>query len=157
MAQSLRLESAGRSPALRALASRSNKLRHGAKSGPSDQDLAHRTSVNLFVVGPLDEVAKLVASLWPGLATPIVFRRRGEPLRLPTSPQAGTFVIYGVETLTREEQDALHRWLRSGNGRARVVSSASEPLFPLVESGAFNDGLYYHLNVVTIDLTSLRS
>ena len=62
-----------------------------------------------------------------------------------------------METLTREEQDALHQWLSAGNGRARVVSSASEALFPMVESGAFNDGLYYRLNVVTIDLTSPRT
>ena len=59
-----------------------------------------------------------------------------------------------METLTRQEQDALYRWLSAVNGRARIVSSASESLFPMVESGAFNDGLYYRLNVVTIDLTS---
>ena len=54
----------------------------------------------------------------------------------------------------REEQDGLHDRLSAGNGRARVVSTASESLFATVESGAFNDALYYRLNVVTIDLTS---
>jgi DNA-binding NtrC family response regulator len=48
----------------------------------------------------------------------------------------------------------LNQWLSVGDGRARVVSFASESLLPMLEAGAFDEGLYYHLNVVTIDLTS---
>ncbi len=154
MAQPLRLASADRSPARRAFAAQADALRRGANWPPSDQDLALLTRVNLLVVGAENQVAALIASLWPDFVTPIAVRRRGEPLRLSTVPQVGTFVIYDVETLTGEEQDALHLWLGTVNGRVRIVSSGSESLFPMVESGAFNDGLYYHLNVVMIDLTS---
>jgi hypothetical protein len=126
-----------------------------AKSSTSDQDLARLTRVNLFVIGADDVVAELLTPLWPSLVTPIVVRFRGEPLRLPpASPPIGTILIYDVDTLTRREQLALNQWLTDGNGRARVVSSASASLFPMVEQGVFDDGLYYRLNVLTIDLTS---
>jgi hypothetical protein len=145
-----------RSPPQRAFAPRSNGQRGGAKSPASDLDLARVTGVNLLIVGAADEVATLLTSLWLCLVTPIVVRDRVEPLRLPpTSPPVGTIVIYDVDTLTRQEQDALNQWLRVGNGRARVVSCASESLLPMVEAGAFNDGLYYRLNVVTIDLAGV--
>ena len=150
MAQPLRPASVSRSPARRAFAPLSDQLWHADR----DQDLALLTRVNLLVVGAEGEVAEFIAALWPALITPIVVRHGGEPLRLSAVPRIGTFVISGVETLTSEEQDDLHRWLRAGNGRGRVVSSASKALFPMVEAGAFNDGLYYRLNVVTIDLTS---
>ena len=153
MTQPLILASADRPPVRRA-STRRPELPHGTKRASSDQDLARLTSVNTLAVGGKDEVAALIASLWPALATPVVVRHRNEPLRLTAVPPAGTFVIYDVETLTPEEQDALHRWLQTADGPARVVSSASAPVFPMVESGAFNDELYYRLNVVTIDLTS---
>jgi alkanesulfonate monooxygenase SsuD/methylene tetrahydromethanopterin reductase-like flavin-dependent oxidoreductase (luciferase family) len=154
MAQPLQLASAGRPPARRSFAPRSDEFRQAAKRRPSDQDLALLTRVNLLVVGHENEAVALIASLWPSLVTPIVVRHRGEPLRLSTIPPAGTFVIYDVESLTRAEQDALHQWLNSGIGHAQVVSSASGALFAMVEAGVFNDALYYRLNVVTIDLTS---
>lgn len=143
-----------RSPAERTFAPQSNEQR-AAKWPTGDQDLARLPRVNVLVVGAEDEAAKLITSLWPCLVTPIVVRDRGEPLPLsPTSPPVGTIVIYGVDTLTRREQLALNQWLIAGNGHARVVSSASASLFPMVEAGVFDDGLYYRLNVVTIDLTS---
>jgi hypothetical protein len=154
MAQPHTLSCSDRSPARPASTPRSDELLRGAKRFPSDQALALLTRVNLLVVGAENEATALIASLWPGLVTPIVVRHRGEPLRLSTVPPAGTFVIYDVETLTRVEQDTLHQWVNAGDRRAQVVSSASGALFPMVEAGAFNDGLYYRLNVVTIDLTS---
>jgi sigma-54-interacting transcriptional regulator len=154
MEHPLRFASAGRSPAQRAFTQRRAGRRRGAKWSASDRNLARNSWVNLFVVGAEDEVAKLLASLWPCLATPIVVRHRGEPLRLPRTFPVGTLVIYEVETLTRKEQDALHQWLCTGSGHARVVSSAAQALFPMVEAGVFDDALYYHLNIITIDLTS---
>jgi len=36
----------------------------------------------------------------------------------------------------------------------QVVSTSSEPLFPLVETGAFLANLYYRLNVVRMNVMS---
>ena len=147
-----------RSPQPYAFAPRSNEPRRRAKSPAGDRDLACGAWVNVLVVGAEDEVAEFITSLWPCLAMPIAVRDRGEPLRLSPAPEpAETLVIHGVETLTRREQLALKEWLNAGNGRARVVSSASASLFSMVESGVFDDGLYYRLNVVLIDLTSPTS
>lgn len=156
MTQLLRLVSGvDRSPAQRAFTARSGDQQCGAESPTSDLDLARHTRVNLFVVGADDAVVRLVTALWRTLVTPIVVRHRDEPLRLsPTSRPIGTIVLYDVETLTHEEQRALYHWVGTGNGRSRVVSTASRCLLPLVEAGAFHEDLYYRLNVVTIDLTS---
>ena len=157
MAQLLRLGSGVdryQSPPRRAFGSRSGNQRRRAGLPPSDLDLARLTRVNLFLVGDDDVVVPVVTSLWPFLATPIVVRNRGERLRLSsTSEPVGTVVVCDVDTLTGHEQRALHNWM-AGNGRTQVVSTASKFLQPLLEAGAFHEGLYYRLNVVTVDLTS---
>jgi hypothetical protein len=137
-------------PAQRTFASR----RRSAESAESDLDLARRTRANLLVVGDDVVVARLITSLGPSLATPVVVRHRGERLQLPpTSPPAGTIVIYDVDTLTRDEQHALYNWM-AGNARAQIVSIASKFFQPMLQAGAFNEELYYRLNVITLDLTS---
>lgn len=155
MTQSLRLESGvDQSSAQHVFPVLPHARRRDAEPAASDQDLARLTRVNVFVVGADDAVAKLVTSLWQSLARPIVVRHRGEPLRLPAYQPAGTIVVYNVDSLTPEEQCALNQWVCAGNGRTRVVSTAGASLLPMVEAGAFDDALYYRLNVVTIDLTS---
>jgi sigma-54-interacting transcriptional regulator len=129
--------------------------RRGAQSPVSDEGLARFTNLNLLIMGADDVAASFVTSLWSYLSAPRVVRRRGEQLQLlSTSPPADTIVIYDLHTLTRREQDALHRWLNAGNGRTRVVSIATQSLLPVLETGAFNDELYYRLNVLTLDLRS---
>ena len=142
------------SPAQWPFARRSDAQRRDAESPTGDLDLARVTRTNLLVVGDDDVVASLITSLWPSLAPPIFVRQRGERFQLsPTSPPVGTIVVHDVDTLTRHEQDALYHWM-AGNGRTQVVSTASKSLQPLLQAGAFSEGLYYRLNVVTLDLTS---
>ena len=153
MAQSLMLANGVDRSGQRAFAPPADQKR-GAAFPVGDQDLARLTRVNLFLVGADDVVAKLVTSLWPYLVTPVVVRHRGEPLRLSaTSRPVGTIVVYDVDSLTADEQQALNLWVCAGSGRARVVSTASASPLPMVEAGAFNDALYYRLNVLTIDLS----
>jgi len=141
-------------PPRRAFAPRSDAQRRGKESPTSDLDLARLTRTNLLVFGDDDVVVRLITSLWPSLATPIVVRHRGERLQLsPTSPPVATIVVYDVDTLTRDEQNALYHWM-AGHGRTQVVSAASKSLEVMLQAGAFNEGLYYRLNVVTLDLTS---
>jgi predicted naringenin-chalcone synthase len=81
-------------------------------------------------------------------------RHRGERLRLsPTSPLVATLVVYDVDTLTRHQQRALNHWI-AWNGGTQVVSTATKSLWPLLQAGAFDEALYYRLNVVMIDPTS---
>ena len=61
-------------------------------------------------------------------------------------------VLYGVDTLTTDEQASLNQWLAARTGRTRVISTSSVSLLPLVQSGAFSDDLYYRLNTIWVDL-----
>jgi transcriptional regulator of acetoin/glycerol metabolism len=56
--------------------------------------------------------------------------------------------------LDAKQQIHLLHWLDLINERlqVQVVSTTSEPLFPLVQTGAFLADLYYKLNIVLIDL-----
>lgn len=120
-----------------------------------DQELARRTRVNVMVVGSERVVSDVVVSMWRCFDGPIIVRRDGERLRLsPTSEPVGTFVLHGVDTLTRQEQRALNHWLDADAGRARVVSTAPPSLLALVESEQFDSRLYYRLNTLCLDLRS---
>lgn len=154
MAQSFRLASGVDPwPAQRAFASGSDHHGRSARVTASDEELARLTRANVFVVGSDDLVSTFITSLWPWLVTPVASRHHGDPFCLsPTSPPVGTVVIYDVDRLTCEEQRALIQWMDTTNGSTRVVTTASESLLPMVNAGAFNDALYYRLNVVTIDL-----
>jgi len=120
-----------------------------------DLDVARLRRTNLLLVGTELMVSNLICSLWSNFVEPIVVRRRDERLRLaPSSEPIGTMILYGVDTLTDDEQRALQDWLTVRNGRTRVVSTVSASLLPMVEACAFSDSVYYRLNTVCIDLTS---
>jgi hypothetical protein len=112
---------------------------------------------NLLLVGTELMVSSFVCSLWSNFDEPIMVRRRDDRLRLaPSSEPVGTMILYGVDTLTDDEQCALQDWLTVRSGRTRVVSTVSTSLLPMVEACAFSDWLYYRLNTVSIDLRSPR-
>ncbi len=130
-------------------------LGYGAEMPNKDLDVARLRRTNLLLVGTELMVSNLICSLWSNFVEPIVVRRRDERLRLaPSSEPIGTMILYGVDTLTDDEQRALQDWLTVRNGRTRVVSTVSASLLPMVEACAFSDSVYYRLNTVCIDLTS---
>ena len=69
---------------------------------------------------------------------------------LALRPDAGTVVLRDVETLDGAAQADLARWIEQTSGRVQLITLATAPLFPLVESGMFRPDLYYRLNVITI-------
>jgi hypothetical protein len=134
---------------------RAAKNRRAAKSPDSDVDCARACRANLLLVGAEPAVANLLLSLWSTFGEPLMIRRGGDRLRLPSgSEPVATMIIQAVHTLTDYEQRALQDWLLLRDGRTRVVSTASASLLPMVEAGAFSDSLYYRLNVFYIDLSS---
>jgi hypothetical protein len=90
------------------------------------------------------------------LQQPIVTWRAGERFSPPTSScNVGTLILIGVEALPPSDQQRLYQWLQRRSGETQVLSTASRPLLPLVDQGAFHDGLYYRLNTVCIDVGSV--
>ena len=129
-----------------------DKVDRSAESLISDESLARFTNLNLLVMGDDEAVASFVTSLWPYFLAPRVVRGRGEQLQLlSASGPASTIIVHDLHTLTRREQDALNRWMNAANG-TRVVSTTTQSLLPAMETGAFNDELYYRLNLLTFDL-----
>jgi DNA-binding NtrC family response regulator len=63
-------------------------------------------------------------------------------------------VLHDVNELTGNDQHDVLRWLDETAGRIRVVSASAVPLWPQVNSGAFNDVLYYRLNTVCVGLAA---
>jgi transcriptional regulator of aromatic amino acid metabolism len=68
-------------------------------------------------------------------------------------PQAsgGTLVLSDVSALTLPQQIDLYDWLQIARNGVQLVSVTSEPLWPLVLQGRFLEGLFYRLNIVTVD------
>ena len=97
----------------------------------------------------------------PAVAAPVLAELRGH-LRAPIheynpnvgspvpEPTEGTLILLEVASLGPRQQAKLLRWLTDRHGSVQVASTSSEPLFPLVERGAFDAALYYRLNVVRI-------
>lgn len=134
---------------------RQSRNRRAPESPGSDLDFARAYGANVLLVGAEPTLTELVCSLWSTFDEPIMIRRSGDPLQLPAVSEAiGALIVHGIETLTDREQRELKDWLVVRNGRTQVVSTASASLLPMVEAGAFNDSLYYRLNVVCIDLTT---
>jgi len=119
----------------------------------ADWDLARVTKANLLLVGSEQTVSNLVFAMWSIFDGPIVVRGPQDRLRLsPIADPVGTLVLYGVDTLSVEEQFALNQWLAGRSSRTRVISTSSISLLPLVQSCAFSDELYYRLNTIWVDL-----
>jgi len=120
----------------------------------ADLSRARITKANALLVGPEHLVESMVSLVVPDLEPPATIRRQNEELRLPTaSAPMRTAVIRDVDGLTPVEQRKLLDWLVSAPTRTQVVSTTSAPLLPLVETGLFNDTLYYRLNITYVDLS----
>jgi hypothetical protein len=68
----------------------------------------------------------------------------------------GTVVVADASRLTLHQQIELYDWLNAGRGGVQIVSITSEPIWPLVEAGRFLEGLFYRLNVVTLEANDTR-
>ena len=116
-------------------------------------DVAIRARANVLLVGSVSATEAMLAAMKPHLDEPLREYRPDPGVPVP-QPREGTLILRGVERLDREQQAQLDSWLERFDGRTRVqvVSAGSEPLFSLVETGAFLVDLYYRLNVVRMDL-----
>jgi hypothetical protein len=77
--------------------------------------------------------------------------RAGGPLTLPET--SATLIIHEISALDTADQHRLQQWLELGPAGSSVIAVASEPMFPLVQRGAFLPDLFYRLNLIVIDVT----
>jgi hypothetical protein len=107
---------------------------------------------NVLVEAPPAVAEQIISALRPHLRYPILEYsfKAGVPMQPPAE---GSVILLEVASLLPEQQAQLLRWLDEGAGRfdVQLASTSSEPLFPLVERGAFDATLYYRLNTIRIE------
>jgi hypothetical protein len=110
--------------------------------------------VNLMLTGGHGVVRTVLGALLRDFHGRITAWYPGEQLALPLAPPAGAIILHEVGLMEYDDQLRLLDWLERRLGRTQIVSTTSTPLLPKVESGAFNDTLYYRLNTVSVDMSS---
>ena len=116
--------------------------------------LARTARANVLVVCPDDAAERIVATLQAGLPPPVLSWRPGTRLGLGNAGHSGTVILWNIEALTPDDQSCLCEWLEIDAGRARVISTSREHVFPLVEAGTFLEMLYYRLNVLCFEFNA---
>ena len=107
---------------------------------------------NVLLEGPPACTEAVLHLLKPYLGEPVTLKRPGAPLELHTSMR-GALVVHDISAFSGPEQDRILGWLDDPHSRTQVVCTTTEPLFPLVVRGLFDETLYYRLNVILLQLT----
>jgi hypothetical protein len=117
-----------------------------------DPLLMRMPPVNVLLTGGHGATREVLARLLRDVGGPILAWYPAERLVLPRHPRVGTMILHEVGMMSEEDQLRLLDWLETRSRRIQIVSTTSSPLQPSVESGGFNDMLYFRLNTVRIDL-----
>jgi hypothetical protein len=97
-------------------------------------------------------VSHLIEQLVPPVSVSVV----APDLKMPEM-SSGVWILHDVALLTPDQQSAVAQWITGAGAGVRVVSIASEPLWPLVAGGRFIEALYYQLNTITCEAGPGRS
>jgi len=114
--------------------------------------VARSARVNVLLVGSDGLVETIVDALRPYFCEPIAVWHPTSGLVLPPIGDPGTLILQDVGAMSKDDQSRLCDWLEVTAGRTRVVSTTRQPLFPLLEGGAFVETLYYRLNVLCLQV-----
>jgi hypothetical protein len=103
---------------------------------------------NLLIHGAVGN--GLLRALREACAAPLSVVRLPGPMPVPDI-RTGTLFLDNPSAMTLSQQVTFHDWLDAGRGNVQIISFTREPLWPLVQEGRFLEGLYYRLNVVSLD------
>jgi len=114
---------------------------------------------NVLIEGPRLAIESAVGLLERDLTGIVVRRRAEEPLdftRCQVSQGSHcTLILEDVIGLNRDEQTRLKRSIDDA-ASIRIISTASSPVFLVVERGLFDATLYYRLNVMLIRVGTME-
>jgi hypothetical protein len=102
---------------------------------------------NILLEGPQVATEAMVAHLSPYLREPVAWQDAGTPSETPIG-DTGALVVRDIAALSASGQERLLRWLGGPGNHQHVVATTTEPLFPRVALGEFDETLYYRLNVI---------
>jgi hypothetical protein len=119
-------------------------------SWPGDWRAFLRTRANILVTGPNAALRAFVRAARPEFRAPIRLVVGGRTVVLHT---ASTLILRNVDRLNRAAQRMLLAWMNEPeHADTQIVSTASAPLFPLVEADGFDRDLYYRLNTIWLEV-----
>jgi hypothetical protein len=116
-----------------------------------DWNVLQTAHPNVLLIGSDPAITGFLQLLLPLLQPPIAHSANGI-LNLP-AVFGGTLILRDVQHLDAGDQQRLSAWLSEPTRRTQVISTASCPLYPLVESKILEEGLFYSLNVIMLALT----
>jgi hypothetical protein len=105
---------------------------------------------NLLIQAPQAAADDFLRRLLPHLRSPI-HHARADSFTLPTRA-VSTVVLQNVTQMPTIEQNMLRAWMANPRHTAQLISTATEPVYPLVQQGRFPAWLYYRLNVVLLQI-----
>lgn len=116
-----------------------------------DVEVIKSVRPNLLLCGPADAVNTTLTTLRPSLQQP-VYKWVGDAGGSLPHEFSGTLIFEHASAARDEQQRSLLEWLSEHARGVQVISTTEEPLFALVQQGAFLDGLFYQLNTLYLDL-----
>ncbi len=116
-----------------------------------DLEAIRRVRPNLLLCGPSAALDTTLATLRPSFQQPVYHWTSHGRESLPHEV-AGTLIFEHASSAPGHQQRLLLAWLRKRKSRVQVISTTEEPLFALVQRGAFLDSLFYQLNTLYLDV-----
>jgi hypothetical protein len=115
-----------------------------------DWNVLQTAHPNVLLIGSDPAITGFLQLLLPLLQAPVAHSANGAS-DLPAVPD-GTLILRDVHRLDAAAQQRLSAWLSEPSRRTQVISTASCPLYPLVESKILAESLFYSLNVIVLAL-----
>jgi hypothetical protein len=109
---------------------------------------------NVLVVGPVAATETAIRELRPYLRHPLVKTRVASLGSIRPATSTLALLVEDVGRLTPADQSALLSWVEGAGEKVQLVTTAREPLLPVVTAGRFLESLYYRLNVIYLDLSA---
>jgi len=116
---------------------------------PDDWQVLLSARPNTLLEGPHETTDAIVGEAMEWLAEPYATWCGVPPARCD---RPATLLVRSVSALDQDQQQALLAWLDAPGNRMQVISTTTDPLYPLVSRGAFLANLYYRLNVLLLDV-----
>jgi len=116
---------------------------------PDDWQVLLSARPNTLLEGPHETTDAIVGEAMEWLAEPYATWCGVPPARCD---RPATLLVRSVSALDPDQQQALLAWLDAPGNRMQVISTTTDPLYPLVSRGAFLPNLYYRLNVLLLDV-----
>ena len=116
-----------------------------------DWNVLQTAHPNVLLIGSDPAITGFLQLLLPLLQSPVA-HSANEALNLP-AVSGGSLILRDVQRLDSGAQQRLSAWMSEPMRRTQVVSTASSPLYPLVERKILAEDLFYSLNVIMLKLT----